>query len=121
MSCIYIFKREPLKGKVCSQTISSKSTTGKYCKQHKIIETKQVKEKKKRIDDLIKETAKEVINDDIIETEKGYLIINNTDYVINGRKSKVVIGRLINNKFSKLEDEDVKDCKIKKWRYEKFI
>lgn len=121
MSCIYVFKREPLKGKVCSQPISSKSTTGNYCKQHKIIETKEVKVKKKTICDLMKETTKEVINDDILETEKGYLIINNTDYVINGKKSKIIIGRLINNKFSRLQDEDVKDCKIRKWKYEKFI
>ena len=121
MSCTYIFKREPLKGKKCPNPISIKSVSGQYCKQHKIIETKEVKDKKKTINDLIKETNKEVITEDIIETEKGYLIINDTDYVINGRKSKIIIGRLINNKFTRLREEDIKVCKKRNWKYEKFI
>ena len=110
MSCTYIFKREPLKGKVCGQPISEKSQTKSFCKQHKIIETKEVKEKKKKISDLIKETNTEIINDDITETEKGYLCFNNTDYVVNGIKSKVVIGTLNNGRFERLVDNDVIIC-----------
>jgi len=121
MSCIYTFKREPLKGKICGQPISEKSQTKSYCKQHKIIETKEVKEKKKKISDLIKETNTEIINDDITETEKGYLCFSNTDYVVNGIRSKIVIGKLNNGKFERLDDSDIINCKKRKWKYEKFI
>ncbi len=121
MSCIYVFKREPLKGKICGQNVSEKSITKNYCKQHRIIETKEVKEKKKKISDLMKERNTEIVNDDIRETERGYLCIDGTDYIINGSKSKVVIGKLSNGMFSRLEDKDVDFCKNRKWKYEKFI
>lgn len=122
MICIYVYKRAN-DGNKCEDKICKKST--KYCSKHYYIEKNEEKKKlkKKSITKLLN-TSQNVITEvdsDILEDMKGYLIIKNTPYVINGLKSKIVIGKLENQDFCCLEENDIEFCKKNNWKYKEFI
>jgi hypothetical protein len=122
MSCIYIYKRAN-DGNKCTDKICKKST--KYCSKHYYIEKNEEKKKlkKKSITTLLN-TSQNVITEiesDIIEDAKGYLMIRDTYYIINGIKSKIVIGKLENQDLCCLKEEDIKICKKNNWKYKQFI
>jgi len=85
--------------------------------------TEKKKLKKKSITTLLN-TAQNVITEiepDIVEDSKGYLIIRDTNYIINGLKSKIVIGKLLKQDFCCLKEEDIIICKKNNWKYKEFI
>jgi hypothetical protein len=122
MSCIYVYKRAN-DGNKCTDKICKKSK--KYCSKHYYIEKNEEKKKlkKKSITTLLN-TAQNVITEiepDIVEDSKGYLIIRDTNYIINGLKSKIVIGKLLKQDFCSLKKDDIDFCKKNNWKYKEFI
>jgi len=122
MSCIYVYKRAN-DGNKCTDKICKKST--KYCSKHYYIEKNEEKKKlkKKSITKMLN-TSQNIVTEietDIIEDMKGYLILKDTSYIINGLKSKIVIGKLENDDFCSLKDKDIEICKINNWKYKQFI
>ncbi len=122
MSCIYVYKRAN-DGNKCIDKICKKSK--KYCSKHYYIEKNEQKKKLKHksITNLLN-TAQNVITEiesDIIEDSKGYLMIRDTNYIINGIRSKIVIGKLEEQDFCFLKENDIKICKKNNWKYKEFI
>jgi len=122
MSCIYVYKRAN-DGNKCTDKICKKST--KYCSKHYYIEKNEEKKKlkKKSITKMLN-TSQNIVTEietDVIEDMKGYLILKDTSYIINGLKSKIVIGKLENDDFCCLKDKDIEICKINNWKYKQFI
>jgi uncharacterized protein (UPF0297 family) len=122
MSCIYVYKRAN-DGNKCTDKICKKST--KYCSKHYYIEKNEEKKKlkKKSITKMLN-TSQNIVTEietDVIEDMKGYLILKDTSYIINGLKSKIVIGKLENDDFCSLKDKDIEICKINNWKYKQFI
>jgi hypothetical protein len=122
MSCIYVYKRAN-DGNKCTDKICKKST--KYCSKHYYIEKNEEKKKlkKKSITKMLN-TSQNILTEietDVIEDMKGYLILKDTSYIINGLKSKIVIGKLENDDFCCLKDKDIEICKINNWKYKQFI
>jgi len=131
MSCEYIYKRQNLCGKKCDQQICKKSK--KYCSKHVYIEIKNIKEKKKSISKLAKESNSHIDIDDFIENKAGYLLIKNTNLVVNNKNDKVVIGKIknfiieledcniIENRFCRIDKEDIEICRQSNFLYKEFI
>lgn len=118
-TCIYIYKRAELKGKRCDLEISPLSKTKQYCIKHKNVEKKINKEGP--VDKTIKKNVLQCKQgDDVIENENGFLLYKNTEYVIDSYRKKIVIGKISNHKFVRLNDDDVNICVNNDWRYEKF-
>jgi len=131
MICEYIYKRQNLCGKKCDQQICKKSK--KYCSKHVYIEVKNIKEKKKSISKLAKESNTELTLEDFVENKAGYLLIKNTNFVVNNPKERVVIGKmenfiiqledtnLIENRFCRISEKDIEICKKSNFLYKEFI
>lgn len=122
MICIYTYKRSELNGKKCDVKVCKYSE--KYCSKHVYIEKKEKlpkKEKENKPFTVINSKETEIIEDDIVENEKGYLLIKDTSYIVNSIKNKVVIGKLVSKKFCSLTNEDVEECIKNNWLFEQFI
>jgi hypothetical protein len=118
-TCIYVYKRAELKGKRCDLEVSLLSKTKQYCMKHKNVEKKMNKEGP--IDKTIKKNVIQYKQeDDVIENENGFLLYKNTEYVIDSYRKKIIIGKILNNKFLRLDNNDIFFCVNNEWKYEKF-
>jgi len=120
MLCTYIYKNSNLAGKKCDLKVCKKSN--KYCSRHSYKENQIEKEKE---DDFLSDSKKQLIisckNMTIIEDEIGYFKIHSTNYIVNNIEDLVVIGKIQEDIFTLLSDDDVKLCKEKKWKVKQFI
>lgn len=131
MICEYVYKRQNLCGKKCDQAICKKSK--KYCSKHVYIEIKNIKEKKKNISKLAKESNTQLAIDDFVENKAGYLLIKDTNLVVNNPNDKIVIGKMQNfiieledcniteTRFCRIEEKDIELCRSRNFLYKEFI
>ena len=95
LRCKYIFKRGTKEGKECGKRIKE----GEYCCLHK---------------------AKDKSTNVVIykHEETGNFIHKDTQLVFKSTsKNKIVIGKLSNNSINKLTNDDIKECRKWKFKY----